>query len=72
MEGRVGISGGRKPHEQSLEIKIDEKSLKDKEDTSMLELMSLNDEKELQIMGETSVEAEGIGFCAVTSLVISV
>lgn len=58
--------------EQSWEIKIDEKSLRDKEHTSLLELMSLNDEKEVQIMGGTSVEAKGTGFCAVKSLVISV
>ena len=47
MEGRVGISGGRKPHEQSLEIQIDEKSLRDREDTNLLEIMSLKDEKEV-------------------------
>ena len=48
--------------EQSWEIKIDEKSLRDKEHTSLLELMSLNDEKEVQIMGGTSVEAKGTDF----------
>ena len=50
-EGRVSISGGREPHEQSLEIKIDDESLGDKEDTSLLEMMSLKVEKRIQILG---------------------
>lgn len=45
MEGRVGIPGGREPREQSLWEKINKESLEDKEDTGLLKMMSLKDDK---------------------------